>query len=216
MRGNMKISYAITICNEFDEILRLMGTLQKTVPTNSEIIILCDAPKASIQLQNLLRYWEDIGLIKLSEDKFENNFADWKNKLSNMCSGDYIFQIDADEIPNTSLLKNLSEMMEINIETDVILVPRINTVLGIQNSHLNMWGWNIPINDWINFPDYQWRIYRNNEKIKWVNKVHEKLEGFNTLKYLPPFEDFCLFHHKTIEKQISQNSFYYFLNDKTK
>jgi hypothetical protein len=186
------------------------------VPTNSEIIILCDAPKASIQLQNLLRYWEDIGLIKLSEDKFENNFADWKNKLSNMCSGDYIFQIDADEVPNTSLLKNLSDMMEINIETDVILVPRINTVLGIQNSHLSMWGWNISINDWINFPDYQWRIYRNNEKIKWVNKVHEKLEGFNTLKYLQPFEDFCLFHHKTIEKQISQNSFYYFLNDKTK
>ena len=214
MRENMKISYAITVCNEFDEILRLMGTLQKTVQKNSEIIILCDAPKASIQLQNLLRYWEDIKLIKLSEDRFDNNFSTWKNKLSKMCTGDYIFQIDADEVPNTSLLKNLTEMLEINTDTDVILVPRINTVLGIQNSHLSIWGWNIRINDWINFPDYQWRIYRNDGKIKWVNKVHEKLVGFKTLKHLPPFEDFCLYHHKTIEKQLSQNSFYHFLTGK--
>lgn len=208
----MKISYAITVCNEFNEILKLVGTIQKIIDNNSEIVVLCDTPKASTHLQNLLRYWKDIGLIRLQEDVFENNFSDWKNKLSKICVGEYIFQIDADEIPSTFLLSNLTETLNLNPEIDVILVPRINTVLGISDNHLSQWGWNIEINNWINFPDYQWRIYRNDGTIRWINKVHENLVGFKTHKHLPPIEEFCLYHQKTITKQMSQNSFYHFLS----
>jgi len=60
----------------------------------------------------------------------------------------------------------------------------------------------------INWCDYQWRIYKNNDNIKWVNKVHERLEGFKTYATLPAEEDWSLYHPKTIQKQEKQNSYY--------
>ena len=37
-------------------------------------------------------------------------------------------------------------------------------------------GWNVNDKGWVNWPDYQWRIWKNKPKIKWKNKVHEVLE----------------------------------------
>ena len=69
-------------------------------------------------------------------------------------------------------------------------------------------GWQVNENGWVNWPDYQWRIYKNSDDIKWVNKVHEKLEGYKTLSHLPQDSEWCLLHHKTIEKQEKQNNYY--------
>ena len=74
--------------------------------------------------------------------------------------------------------------------------------------HINKWGWRVNENNWINFPDYQWRVYKNNSKIKWINKVHEKLIGYKTISHLPQSQEWCLIHDKTIEKQEKQNNFY--------
>ncbi len=91
---------------------------------------------------------------------------------------------------------------------DVILTPRINTVEGLTQEHINKWSWNINKNNWINFPDYQWRIYRNTQDIKWINKVHERLDGFKTYASLPSIEEYCLYHHKDIKRQEKQNNYY--------
>jgi hypothetical protein len=95
-----------------------------------------------------------------------------------------------------------------NKNIDVLLVPRINTVEGLTQEHIQKWRWNVNDKGWINFPDYQWRIYRNDGKIKWKNKVHEVLEGYNNLSQLPLEEEYCLFHQKTIERQEKQNEYY--------
>ena len=62
---------------------------------------------------------------------FKNHFADWKNKLTEYCDGDYIFQIDADELPNELLIQNLPVILESNPDNEVYLVPRVNTVEGL-------------------------------------------------------------------------------------
>jgi glycosyltransferase involved in cell wall biosynthesis len=123
------------------------------------------------------------------------------------CSGKYIFQIDADELPNVDLLDMLPGILEANPEVDVYLVPRINTVSGITEEHIQEWRWRVE-GDRINFPDYQWRIYKNIPTIKWVNKVHERLDGFKIYSTLPAQDEFCLLHPKTIERQEKQNEFY--------
>ena len=137
----------------------------------------------------------------------DKDFASYKNELVNHCSGEYIFQIDADEIPALELLNMLPSILESNPEVDVYLVPRINTVSGLTEEHIQKWRWNVE-DDRINFPDYQWRIYRNDKSIKWINKVHERLDGFKQYTALPPEDEFCLLHPKTIEKQEKQNNFY--------
>ena len=125
-----------------------------------------------------------------------------------MCSGDYIFQIDADEIPNLTLIEQLPKIIEANKELEVMLVPRVNTVEGITQEHIKRWNWKVEQNGWVNWPDYQWRIYKNASNIKWKNKVHEVLDGFKTFSHLPSNELYSLRHDKNIEKQENQNNFY--------
>jgi len=60
----------------------------------------------------------------------------------------------------------------------------------------------------IQWPDHQWRIYKNIPEVKWINKLHEVLVGYNMYAYLPAIEDYALYHPKTIERQEKQNGYY--------
>jgi hypothetical protein len=107
------------------------------------------------------------------------------------------------------LISHLPDLLELNPDIEVYLVPRVNTVDGLTNEHVQKWGWHVLANGHINWPDYQWRIWKNKPEIKWVNKVHEKLEGFTTFSHLPAdTQAFCLYHPKTIQKQEKQNNLY--------
>jgi hypothetical protein len=203
----MKISYAITVCNELEEIKRLFNFLHQHKRPKDEICILLDKPKASQELLYHLFLWKEQGYITLKESTFQGHFADWKNELNRMCSGDYIFQIDADELPNEELLEVLPGILT-NSGSDVVLTPRINIVEGITPQHLQMWGWKQNDKGWVQFPDYQWRIFKNTSDITWKNKVHEVLDGYKTYAYLPEFEEYSLYHYKHISRQESQNNFY--------
>jgi hypothetical protein len=203
----MKISYALTVCNELEEISKLLNFLHRYKRVEDEICVLLDKPKASQQLLDELYYWSSKDIIILKESAFQGHFANWKNELTRMCSGDYIFQIDADEMPSLPIIQSLHDILEYNPDVDVYLVPRVNTVEGMTQDHIREWGWNVNEDGWVNFPDYQWRIYKNNG-IKWINKVHERLDGFNRYSLLPSTEEYSLYHPKTIERQVKQNDYY--------
>ena len=204
----MKISYAITVCNELDEIKYLLDFLLNNKHKQDEIVVLMDTTKATDELISTLRHYEmhNMDHMVVWPGEFKGHFADWKNKLTSYCSGDYIFQIDADELPNELLIENLHSILENNV--DVILVPRVNTVQGITPQHIQVWGWKQNEKGWIQWPDHQWRIYKNIPEIKWINKVHEILDGYKTYSSLPEMEEYALYHPKTIEKQEKQNNFY--------
>tara|TARA_R100001015_G_scaffold19071_2_gene14518 strand:- start:828 stop:1451 length:624 start_codon:yes stop_codon:yes gene_type:complete len=204
----MTISYAITVCNEFVEIQKLISFLLQHKRDEDEIVVLYDEVNGDEEVENFLRaksvnldfmWWNGV---------FNNHFADWKNTLRERCNGDYIFQIDADELPHCDLIANLPSVLENNPDNEVYLVPRVNTVKGLTNEHISKWRWNVNDKGWVNWPDYQWRIWKNKPEIKWVNKVHEKLEGYKTFAPLPELEEYSLSHPKTIERQEKQNKFY--------
>ena len=204
----MTISYAITVCDELDEIVRLLNLLLEKKREQDEIVVLFDTSKQSGRVEALLIGHRNKGNIKLVQDKFDRHFADWKNKLTDKCSGDYIFQIDADEYPSDYLLEFLPSILESNPDVEAYHVPRINTVEGLTQDHIRRWGWRVSPEGWVNFPDNQWRIWKKKPYIKWVNKVHERLDGFKNFIILPSESDFCLIHPKTIERQERQNNFY--------
>jgi hypothetical protein len=204
----MKISYAITVCNELDEIKRLVPFLHKRKRPEDEICVLLDKPKVSQSLLDVLYWWSSEDWITLKESAFQGHFADWKNELTKMCSGDYIFQIDADECPHAEFIEALPAIIETNLDVDLYLVPRVNTVDGLTQEHIQKWGWRVDANGWVNWPDWQHRIYKNTPEIKWQNKVHENLAGQKHFSYLPQSEEYALFHPKTIERQEKQNNYY--------
>ena len=63
------------------------------------------------------------------------------------------------------------------------------------------------------FPDYQTRIYRRTDDVMWMNKVHERITGYNTFSNFPAKEEWSLFHHKNIKKQEYQNLMYSKINE---
>ena len=204
----MKISYAITVCNEFVEIQNLVSFLLENKRTEDEIVVLYDSSNGNEGVESYLRAKSVNSEFAWHKGEFNHHFADWKNKLTSLCNGDYIVQIDADEYPHETLIEKLPEILEGNPDNDVYLVPRVNTVEGLTEQHIQKWGWRVSDKGWVNWPDFQWRIWKNKPEIKWVNKVHEKLDGFATYAPLPDLELLALYHPKTIERQEKQNNYY--------
>jgi hypothetical protein len=202
----MKISYAITVCNELEEVKRLVNFLLSNKRTEDEIVILFDEKNGTDEVFDYIE--SQVGECEVFCEKFEGHFADWKNLLTSHCTGKYIFQIDADELPTEDLIVNLPYILEVNQNVDVLRVPRVNTVEGLTVQHIQKWGWNVNENGWVNWPDYQWRIYKNTPEIKWKNKVHEVLVGYKTLSHLPSQEVYSIYHPKTIDRQERQNNYY--------
>ena len=203
----MNISYAITVCNERKEIEKLIGFLLKNKHPDDEIVVLFDSNNGTNEVENFLDSVSSS--ISLHKSHFNFHFAQWKNILNSYCKKDYIFQIDADELPAQDLMDSLHSIIDQGV--DVILVPRENTVEGLTKEHINKWGWNVDKMNRVNWPDYQWRIYRNDPSIKWVNKVHEKLDGFKTFSTIPSGAEYgmlFLHHPKDIQRQEKQNDLY--------
>ena len=213
----MKISYCITACNEHLELDRLIRFLKANIRKEDEVIIQLDsnATDKVHEVCNLFTGFnheeelvDSIKNSKYYQFPLNNDFATFKNELFKQATGDYIFQIDADEIPHADLIKLLPLLLEQNSEVDLFFVPRVNTVEGLTQEHIIKWRWNVNEKDWVNFPDYQTRIYRNSSEIKWEGKVHERITGTKTFSPLPAEEVWCLYHPKTIEKQEKQNNLY--------
>ena len=77
-----------------------------------------------------------------------------------------------------------------------------NLVEGLTQNHIQNWGWNINEKGWVNWPDPQKRIYKNNPNIQWSgHQVHGMVEGYKTYAVLPFEEEWSIIHNKTIEQQ---------------
>ena len=164
----MKISYGITVYNEHTELDDLLHHLSKHIREEDEVVITQDISKVGSEiikqdefykLEKIFEKYEyhdyfEPNQLKVNTFKFNKDFSALKNYTKENCSGDYIFHIDADEIPNEVLLKQLPTILEIN-DTDLVWVPRINIVNGITDFHMNLWQWRKTDEGWINFPDYQ-------------------------------------------------------------
>jgi glycosyltransferase involved in cell wall biosynthesis len=207
----MRISYGITICDEAEELHNLLSHLQSLIDDNDEVIILRDMTKTSVLVSRIIEKHISLynpGQIKVVESSLNGDFATFKNQLITNSDGDYLFQIDADEMPNPFLIENIKPILKVNENIDCFYIPRINIVDGITSEHVTRWGWRLDEKQRINFPDPQMRILKLNKGIVWKNRVHEVLTNWKTVSELPYEDDFCLYHIKSIEKQEKQNNFY--------
>ena len=111
----MVISYAITTHNETEEINKLLEFLIHNKDEEDEIVILDDFSDEKTQevFTSRIAQYGDLKTIKIEQRKLNKNFAEQKNYLTSMCSGDYIFNIDADEIPHPILVSQIKQILEI-------------------------------------------------------------------------------------------------------
>lgn len=142
----MNISYAITVCDEFVELRKLLSSLTQRINLGDEIIILIDSGNfKSEEIKNWLDTYNSTSLynIKIHLSEFKGDFAKHKNLLNSYCSCDYIFQIDADELPPDTLIRQLPKIIETYPSVDLYYVPRINIVENITLDYVKSQRWNI-------------------------------------------------------------------------
>ena len=205
----VNVTYAITVCNEINEITKLVNFLHPRIQSDDEILIQYDEGGVTDDVMGYLRIINDLhDNVNVIGFPLNKDFASYKNNLKNHAKGIFIFQIDADELPNEYLITNMHDLLEANKDIDLFFVPRVNTVEGLTDEHIQKWRWNVNEKGWVNWPDVQTRIYRRTSEIEWEGKVHERIKGYNTMTYLPLEEDFALYHPKDIVRQEKQNELY--------
>jgi len=251
---NIYLSYCVTACDEKDELFVLLSLLEGVIAVDTEIIVQTDSSRVTNDVLDVIKNHPISEHINHVNFPLNGDFATFKNNLFKHARGEWIFQIDADELLNDYLLYNLKTLLEINADMEMIAVPRVNIVENITQEWINHWNWKIskqdiaiqstlePISIYsdlyklleinnlikeeyninsskdirsvvyykpiINFPDYQTRIYRNLDKIRFKNKVHEVITGYSYYAAIPDEWNWCLLHVKSINKQISQNEMY--------
>jgi len=205
----MKLSYLVTVHNETDTLIRLLERLVNHRLEGDEIVILDDFSD-NPQTQEILKQASTKATI--IQHRLDNNYGAHKNYGNEHCTGDWVFQIDADENPSETLIFNIRDIIATNAHVELIYVPRINDFRGVTPEHAKQWGWKLTPSPFcqnrlvVNFPDFQSRIYRRvPDRIKWDRKLHEKIVGHDQYAFLPAEEDLALYHDKTIETQVKTN-----------
>ena len=202
----MKISYSILTHNETESLEKLLQFLITHKQEQDEIVVLDDYSDNE-KTKAILDYYSSTCHIELDQRNLLNDYGSQKNHLKSMCTGDYSFNLDADEMVSHWFMKDIHEILKSN-EVDLVFMPRINTVEGLTENHIRHWRWQVNEKGWINYPDWQGRIFRNRPNIRWEKPVHEQIVGFQTYAHLPMEQKYSIIHHKNIDKQEKQNSKY--------
>ena len=202
----MKISYGITVHNEAEELEKLLAKLILSIDEEDEVVICVDGDDENVK--GVIELYSIDSRVIHYNRKLNRDFSAQKNSVIEKSTGDYIFHIDADEYPHNFLVLQLKSIIEMNEGIDLIWVPRVNTIEDMEQKHIDRWGWKVSEKGWVNYPDYQARVFRRDESIRWTRPLHEFISGCKTYAHLPPQPELSLYHPKTIDKQEKQNIFY--------
>jgi glycosyltransferase involved in cell wall biosynthesis len=211
----MKISYLVTCSSETGTLDRLLYKILNYIKDDDEVLVIKDVNDCKQTDEIVKKYLNCPGFPSCTKyiiHPLNNNYGAHKNFGIETCTGDYIFQIDADELPPEILLgDNIHEVLEANPTIEAYAIPRINDFRGVTDAHAKQWGWKLSISPTfirpiVNWPDYQFRIFKKDyPRISFLRRLHEKIEGYNSYVTLPAEEDYALYHDKTIEKQVETN-----------
>lgn len=205
----MKLSWVITVCDEIEEFQRLLKQICVEAYAEDEIVVLQDRSKGEYFVERVEGIVDSCRIqfsnITHHVGEFTGNFADWRNSANSLCKGDFIIQLDADE----QIQPKLREFLELSTSKipslQLIAFPRENRVSGMTPEKLKEFRW-FEKPEGINWPDYQFRFYKNCPEIKWKGKVHEKPSGCGKCFLAPP--EVKLVHIKSLEKQQKQCDYY--------
>lgn len=206
------ISYCITVYKEKDCIQNLLDKIHNCKTQDEEIVVvqtykdIAEKPEDFfLEIQDIVNSYSDVLYYTYH---FQNNFADLKNYLNSFANKNYIFNLDADEDYPTEGFPIIRELIQKNPNYDLLYLPRINTVSGLTEEDIKQWNWKVDEKGWINWPDYQPRLFKNSPEIKWQGGVHEQILGYSNMAVISPISSIAIIHKKDIQKQREQNKLY--------
>ena len=196
----MKLTYTIQVCNESRELFSLLQFITRVKDEEDEINVVVDSTNKTEKVDMVLEHFKDtVNVYERPFDQFHVNAQFHTEKAT----GDYIFGIDADEMPQEMLIKNIKRIIE-DTQAEVISIPRINIHPGITEQEVKDFGFHVNEVGFINWPDYQTRIFKKCDHIHWTDTLHTKLVGSDKIVGVKPNPSMALWHIKSMEKQKSR------------
>lgn len=128
---------------------------------------------------------------------FPDDFAEQRNFAIAGVQGEWIFELDADEIPSVPLLSGLRQICA-NADAariDCVGVPRLtfhDFVLVPGPGHRGL--------------DFQYRLHRRH--CYWRGRVHEEVVGFQARVELDVADGHMLLHMKDTARHVVRNEYY--------
>lgn len=201
----MKINIVVTTCGE-QETKYLLNFLVEKTEGHIEYNVIC--MKDSTKDPSVYEGIDGMDDVQYFESPMDGDFSKFRNSVHTIIgSGEYVFFIDADETVSETMIKYLPHVLKVNDTVDLFFLPRNNYVDGITDEYVKKMRWNLDEEGRINYPDWQGRIYKYQEGIKWKRKVHEVLSGMD--EYTRLGEEWAhLEHKKTFNRQKKQNELY--------
>ncbi len=203
----MRISYAILSHNEGASLATLLAAIRR--PSRAfawEIVIVDDFSDDPLTREILAA--EEYAGSKIIKHALGGDFGAQKNVLTEQCSCDYVFNLDADELPPTRLVAQADVYCRREPDVDVFELPRLNTVADATDADLLAWGKTRNALGHIDWPDWQQRLYRRTPSLRWQGRVHEKLVGYRKLLRFPAEPGFAIMHAKTRAQQATAHARY--------
>ena len=145
------------MCNESRELYSLVNFLLKVIDEEDNIHVVVDSLHKTDKVDKVIENFKHkISVFERPFDTFYKNSC----YHGEVATGDYTFLIDADEMPQEKLIANLKNIIT-ETEAEIFFIPRINIQPGITQSFIDYYKFNINEAGWINWPDYQGRLYKN-------------------------------------------------------
>ena len=109
----MTITYGITVHNEWEELQKLLEVLNKNIDKEDEIVVCVGGDDEKVEA--VVGEYISENKAVVYKRKLNGDFSAQKNSVIENSTGDYIFHIDADEYPHEILLKQIKEILDVNV-----------------------------------------------------------------------------------------------------
>ena len=219
----MKISYGITVYCENEDLKKMLNLLISTIDAEDEIIILSDSEHVTNEiLETINSYIEHSPQIRHISYPINKNFSQFKNKLLDHATGDYIFSVGCDELPNVELVKDIKQIISSNPHNDSFLFARANKLIATPEEIKKFHEWHLHSEERIKeiedmaanlstHPDWQSVVWKLNQhpRLEFTNLIHHVLINTkNPLHVSPENGKYILNHHTPYSKWVHNLEFF--------
>jgi glycosyltransferase involved in cell wall biosynthesis len=181
MKKHVTISLCMIVLNE-EKVLK--RSLMNVAPYVDEIIIV-DGGSTDKTIEIAKRFHA-----RMYHSPWKEDFSKQRNISLKYPTKDWILVMDADEVYEKNLLKELQKLAQNNIGIDAFAFPRKNYLDGKRTSE---------------YPDRQTRFFKRKKNIHFEQPVHEEVVGYTRIA--SPM-DLHIIHKKTARWQKQQDAHY--------
>lgn len=211
----MKISYGITVYCENEDLKKMLNLLISTIDPEDEIIVLSDSEHVTDEVLTTINFYiQQSPKIKHISYPICKNFSQFKNKLLDHATGEYIFSVGCDELPNIEIVKDIKQIILSHPDNDSFFFSRVNKIIGTPEEIKRFHDWSghseerakelgDMIADPTIHPDWQNIVWKLNQhpRLEFTNLIHHVLINTkNPLHVSPENGKYVLNHHTPYSK----------------